>query len=156
MPRLGFYASRVDKGDQEFFQEIAVAPCLLQEEIPKKSELRINLVGDECYAWRIYSQASEASALDCRLDTHVPMERVEIAETTRERLTALVKSWRLTFSAMDMIETPDDELVFLEANVGGNWLWLEPGGDSKVAEALARALIINARPGRKARERGDD
>lgn len=142
----GFYTQRVEKGHLDQLEAIAAAPCLFQEEIPKKSELRINIVGDQCFAWRIYSQCHAESSLDFRLRDDLPTEKTEIPEDLKKSLISLIRSWGLVFAAVDMVETPGGEIVFLEANVSGNWLWLERDG-SEVARAIAGALLQPGRVG---------
>ena len=36
-----------------------------------------------------------------------------------------MQSLRLTFGAIDLIETPSGEYVFLEVNPNGQWLWID-------------------------------
>ena len=37
----------------------------------------------------------------------------------------LMTSLNLTFAAIDMIQTPEGDYIFLEANPNGEWLWLD-------------------------------
>ena len=59
-----FYFSYTTKLTPEFLEkldDIATAPCLFQKYIPKKLELRINVVENQAFACAIYSQQSERS-----------------------------------------------------------------------------------------------
>lgn len=136
---LGFYTQEVKSLNH--VREIAATPCHFQKKIPKKSELRVNVIGAECFAWRIYSQVEDKSRLDFRLGENLNCQRVKLSNEYKNRLVSFVKSLGIIFAAIDIIETPDDELIFLEANVNGNWLWLEQPGQSLVAEKLAEMLI---------------
>ena len=53
----------------------------------------------------------------------------------------MIKVWNISFAAVDLVETVSEELFFLEANVAGNWLWLEKEQDgSEIAKAIADLL----------------
>jgi glutathione synthase/RimK-type ligase-like ATP-grasp enzyme len=56
-----------------------------------------------------------------------------------QRLLQLVHSWGLRFAACDFVHSLNDELIFLEANVVGNWLWTEMEG-SDIAKEIAIQL----------------
>lgn len=141
MRAWGFFTQKVRPEHLQYAGELAIAPCLLQEEIEKKSELRVNIVGSQCFAWRIFSQAHPDSQLDFRKVNNLPVEKMELEPNLQDKLVSMARGWGLNFAAIDLIETPDNELVFLEANVCGNWLWLEPGQESCVAEAIANLLL---------------
>lgn len=141
MRAWGFFTQRVQAEHLRHLEELTAAPCLFQEEIKKKAELRINIVGKECFAWRIFSQTHPDSLIDFRKVDTLPFEKIVLALDIGQMLVELVQSWGLVFAAVDMVETPENELVFLEANVCGNWLWLEPGGESQVAESIAEKLL---------------
>jgi len=55
-------------------------------------------------------------------------------------LLQMLQSRGIVFAACDMVLTPDDELIFLEANVTGNWLWLENGGDHPILDEVVQLL----------------
>jgi glutathione synthase/RimK-type ligase-like ATP-grasp enzyme len=46
----------------------------------------------------------------------------------------------LTFGAFDLIQTPDDEYIFLEVNPVGEWGMLERDLDFAIADSIARLL----------------
>ena len=43
----------------------------------------------------------------------------------------------LNFAAIDLIETPDGEHVFLEVNPNGQWLWLDDMLKLGISQAVA-------------------
>jgi hypothetical protein len=45
------------------------------------------------------------------------------------------------FAACDFALSPCGEYIFLEANVCGNWLWLEREEESAIAESIACELL---------------
>jgi hypothetical protein len=144
---FGFYTQRVTEADLEAAAEAfdsESTPCLFQEEIPKKADLRVTIIGDSWFAHRIDSQSDPQSRIDFRQVPELPVAEATIPRKLGKRLAALIRSWGLAFAACDLIETPDGRHVFLEANVCGNWLWLEQGEESPVAEAIAAYLLRGA------------
>jgi glutathione synthase/RimK-type ligase-like ATP-grasp enzyme len=49
-------------------------------------------------------------------------------------------SLRLSFAAIDMIQSEDGEYVFLEVNPSGQWLWLDEMLNFGISEAIAKWL----------------
>jgi glutathione synthase/RimK-type ligase-like ATP-grasp enzyme len=52
-----------------------------------------------------------------------------------------MESLGLTFGAIDLIQKPDGEFVFLEVNPNGQWLWLERMLNLGISQAVAEWLI---------------
>jgi hypothetical protein len=46
----------------------------------------------------------------------------------------------LRYSAIDLVEHPDGEFVFLEANPNGQFLWLEESLGLKISSAIIEEL----------------
>jgi glutathione synthase/RimK-type ligase-like ATP-grasp enzyme len=53
---------------------------------------------------------------------------------------------RLTFGAIDLIETPEGEYVFLEVNPNGQWLWLDDMLKLGISDAVADWLGVASQP----------
>ena len=66
------------------------------------------------------------------------MHVLPVAEVRRCR--ALVRRLGLRFGAIDMVQTPSGEHVFLEINPNGQWLWIERATGLPIANAIARLL----------------
>ncbi|MDL2272201.1 hypothetical protein LJC23_04125 [Desulfovibrio sp. OttesenSCG-928-I05] len=140
----GFYTHRVTEADLAAADDIlrsGASPCLFQEEIPKKAELRVTVVGNRWFAHRIDSQSTPAARVDFRQVPELPVKETTIPDALGETLVRLIRSWGLVFAACDIVETPSGGHVFLEANVCGNWLWLEEGEESPIAECIAAYLL---------------
>ncbi len=136
----GFYTSRVTEDTLKHLNEVNHAPCLFQEDIPKKADIRVTVVGKKIFAHAIDSQSRPASKTDFRREPDLPYEKFNFPEETGAALLQMLQSWGIVFAACDMVLTPDDELIFLEANVAGNWLWLENGDDHPILDEVVRLL----------------
>ena len=138
----GFYTSEVTGNDIEDIDEYLTpgsAPVLLQDKLLKRSELRVTVVGDKVFTYRLFSQENEKTLMDFRKDVNVRSEKAVLPEAEEKKLLAMLKSWGISFASCDFVETQDGRTVFLEANVEGNWLWLEEER-SPIAKCIADLL----------------
>ena len=121
-------------------------PCLFQEYIPKRVELRVTVIGDEIFAAEIHSQTHDKTRIDWRhYDVDIPYQKATLPMEVAERCLALVKSYQLNFSAIDLILTPDERYVFLENNPNGQFIFVEERiPELRMTEALAACLIRGA------------
>lgn len=139
----GFYTSLVTKDDMEHLHEVAHAPCLFQEAIEKKADIRVTVVGDKIFAHRIESQSKAQSIIDFRREPELVTEPFNFPEETGAVLLKLLKHWGIEFAACDFALTPNDELIFFEANVTGNWLWLEDTDHHPIIDEIVAKLAGN-------------
>ncbi len=141
----GFYTSLIRQSDLDDIDDYlgkGCAPVLIQEALDKRSEIRVTVVGDKCFSYRIYSQERVESKTDFRRVDDLRTEKCELQENVKNKIIALVKYWNIYFAAIDFVETTDNRIVFLEANVVGNWLWLEQNEpDSEIAQAITTLLL---------------
>ena len=141
----GFYTSVVTSSDLNNLEEYfgpGSSPVLLQEKLERKSELRVTVVGDKFFSYRIFSQENDNSKVDFRHVDNLRTEKCQLSEEISTKLVKMIKDWNISFAAVDLVETVSGEVFFLEANVVGNWLWLEKEYDgSEIAFAIADLLL---------------
>jgi hypothetical protein len=138
----GFYTSEVtdnDIGEIDEYLNPGSAPILLQEKLLKRSELRVTVVGDKVFTYRLFSQENEKTMVDFRKDIDIRSEKAVLPAAEEKKLLAMLKFWGISFAACDFVETQDGRTVFLEANVEGNWLWLEEER-SPIAKSISNLL----------------
>ncbi len=128
---------------------VRLVPCLFQEYVPKHSELRVTVIGDELFVAEIDSQARESTSVDWRNwsdgGLSIPYRKATLPVDVAERCIAFVRSYHLNFSAMDFILTPDGRYVFIENNPNGQFIWVEQlVPELRMTEALASCLIRGA------------
>jgi len=159
--RYGLYTRRVDRStlEEAGATSIRYAPCLLQEYVPKEVEVRAYVLGDVVLSaeilsqddpttrddWRAYPMVEtpdgwdiDASRWKCRPATLPP--EIERA------LVELVGKLGLAYSAVDLVRRPDGTYVFLEANHGGAWGWIQDRTGLPIVERLVD-LLLGPRPG---------
>jgi len=108
---------------ESFSQSINFFQCYIK----KKYELRVTVVGDNVYSCRIDSQRSHDGIIDWRLaqsDNNI-FSAYTVCDAIKEKCLNYLQRLGLSFGCFDFIVTPDDNLIFLECNPNGQWLWIE-------------------------------
>ncbi|MFO0703236.1 MAG: hypothetical protein U0525_00760 [Patescibacteria group bacterium] len=138
----GIYTTKVSE-DMDFTL-INNCPTLLQENVYKKSELRVTVIGKKIFAVEIDSQLSEKSMIDWRranpIIRDLPHRKFELPEHIEQKIQKLMDHYKLNFGAIDMAITPQGEYVFFEINPAGQFLWLEPLTGIPLAREMAEYL----------------
>lgn len=148
-PSQCVYTNIIDQSVLERFgAQISGTPCLFQDYVPKKVELRITIVGNRFYAAAIHSQQSKRSTridwrhYDLENTPHVPFE---LPKEVKTKLRDLLDSLGLVYGAVDCVVTPDNRIVFLEVNPGGQWLWIEELTGLRIGQGIAEELILHTK-----------
>jgi len=133
-----FYTTLLGVTDIERLAEsIAVCPLMFQEQIEKAYELRITVIGNQCFAVKLESQTQERTLIDWRKDpTQCRHSIYELPESLAQILTRMTKESGLYFTAFDLIAAPSGEYIFLEHNPNGQFAWLEEITGVKIGRAL--------------------
>jgi len=116
-----------------------ITPCIFQQEIKKKIELRVTVVGKEVFSAQVDSQRSKESKTDWRREKN-KFEPFELPKNLAESCVTLVEKLGLRFGAIDLILTPEGKYVFLEINPNGQWVWIETETGLKISDALINEL----------------
>ena len=121
---------------------IKQAPCLFQEYVSKKFELRAVVVGDRIFAVSFDSQASPFSSVDWRRYDfdNVAHKQHALPDEVAQQLHRLMRELGLVFGCIDLIVTPEGKYVFLEVNEAGNWMWLDILANTTISRAIADYL----------------
>jgi hypothetical protein len=119
-----------------------LAPGIFQQRILKDYELRVTIVGERIFAVRIDSQAVHRAELDWRrAQDELEYTMFDLDDGVSQRLLRLHRRLGLVFGAYDLIVTTEGEMVFLEVNPMGQWLWLEKRLNLDISQAIAQALF---------------
>jgi glutathione synthase/RimK-type ligase-like ATP-grasp enzyme len=141
------YTGFIDAGTvSTYAKEIESCPSIYQEHIKPKYELRITAVEDQFYAVRINKKnAAEPDWRNEMMDDIY--EPYELCDSFRDKLASLQRAFGLVFGAYDFVVTEDGDVVYLEVNPAGQWLWLEEKLDLPISHALAQCLISRCSAG---------
>ncbi len=140
---VSIYTSKVTLDDLRMeSNRVRSTACLFQENVPKKVELRITIVGKRVFAAEISYLNPEQAALDWRMAYQNLQYRVyTLPEEIHQKCLLFLQRLGLSFAALDMIVTPDDRYVFLEANAGGQWRWIENATGLPICQTLVDLLV---------------
>ena len=134
-----------DVGADDLIEADALRHCpmVFQERIPKRRELRVVFVDGDFFVGAVDASRSEAGKTDWRLarPEECRWEAIDLPPTVARNTTAFMEKLGLVFGAIDMIETPDGEHVFLEVNPSGEWGMLERDLGLPISGAIADALL---------------
>ncbi len=136
------YTSEIEKDFFSSYQEsdLFETPVFLQEKIENKSDIRVVIINEEIFTVRI--DKNDKSEVDWRkpeiLKTYSNMT---LPKELTGLLISLNKSFDLIYSAIDLIETPQGEFIFLEINPVGEWVWLESELGLNISETLIKEIL---------------
>ncbi len=139
---LTTYNNLVNDENMRHAELIRMHPCLFQEYIDKKYELRITALDDKAVAIAIHSQDSDVSKIDFRRYDfkNVSYEKVDIPDAITAFCLDILKHYGLNFGEIDIIFTKDSRYVFLEINPNGQWLWLQEQSGYDLTQDVADNL----------------
>ncbi|MFZ2038870.1 MAG: hypothetical protein WAV11_02950 [Minisyncoccia bacterium] len=123
-------------------RKIDCCPVFAQKYISKKYEYRVMAIGKKVLSCRIDSQASELTKVDWR---HYDMqnvmhENVDLPKEVQNKILRFMELIDLKYGAIDMIETPNGDFVFLEINPSGQWGWISTLANVPIVEAVVEML----------------
>ncbi len=100
------------------------------------------VIGSQILSCRIDSQASSKTIIDWRhYDiTNVEHKHVDLPEDIQNKLQNFMKMIDLRYGAIDLIETPEHNFIFLEINPSGQWEWIANLTGLPIPEAVAKML----------------
>ena len=118
-------------------------PVVVQEYVTHDRELRVYYLDGGICAFEI--DKSTPSSLWTDPD-RVTVARIDCPPPVAATVRTLCLAWRLRYGAFDLLVSPTGDLVFLEANPDGDWLWFERKaqwyGVSFMAAVMVRELFI--------------
>ncbi len=123
----------------DFNAAISHMPCYAQEKLPVRSELRVVVFGEHMYAFRQTRKSDADDIKQLSLD-QIRHEYCTLDECIATKLQALMRHYELEFAAIDLVEVDSGDLVFLEINPNGQWLWLQYATGTDLATPFVRFL----------------
>jgi len=120
---------------------VRYAPVIFQEYIEGGADYRVTVVGPHVHAAEIVPHPGGYTA-----DYRMEWRSAAVTATTLpgdivEGLHALMKGLGLVYGAVDLRRRGDGELVFLEVNPAGQWLFVEGRTGLPITDSLADVLL---------------
>ncbi len=121
--------------------EVEYGVNYLQENIRKKYDIRVTIVGNVVYATRIDAQGSNVTETDWRRGEIVlPHSRIELPRDILDKCLEMMRRLELNYGAIDLIEDKYGEYVFLEINPNGQWAWIEKQAGYDISGEIVKHL----------------
>lgn len=137
------FTSQIPSLTPEYEESIAFAPSIYQQEISKKYDVRVTVVGNKVFPVAIWSQTSEATKVDWRQGGRIALlhEHIDIPDELKMKCINLVKDLNLRFGAIDLVCDLDGDYWFLEINPNGQWAWIENQTKLPIASSIVDELL---------------
>ncbi len=124
---------------------LRLAPMVFQEQIYKRLELRITVVGSRMFAAAVDSARTAGAEVDWRERGVTLLQswtEYRLPDEVERALARYMQRIGMQYSAIDMLVEPDGRHVFLEANPVGECFWLEHFAPRfPLTEAIADVLL---------------
>lgn len=145
---FSIYTSKIVEEHLADLDDARWSPAIYQQLIPKRFDIRVTRVGERLFAVAIDSQSDPAAIIDWRQTNNprLPHHAISLPEHVKIKLLNVMKALGLTFGAIDMVQTPDNQFVFLEVNPSGQWLWLDDMLHLGISDAVAGWLAQTVTP----------
>lgn len=121
------YTNKISHDDLPSDSMLQMVPGIYQQYIEKKYELRVTCFGSTISAVKIDSQIHSLGITDWRkIPGHqLSLAEIQLPNTIKEKIIQFMKQIDVVFGCFDFIVTLDDEIIFLEINEQGQFLWVE-------------------------------
>lgn len=125
---LNTFATKISLADVQDDDVMSATPGIFQPYIEKREELRVTIMGRT-----VFQAAIKSDLVDWRGSNYRPFTEPEtpLNESQISDLFALMEKLGIVFGCFDLIRTPSGDLVFLEVNEMGQWLFVENNIPSK-------------------------
>jgi hypothetical protein len=135
----------VDRDTLAGDRAVAGRPVVVQEYVAHAQELRVYYLNGGICAFDVRKSGPAALWTD---PGSVAVTRVDCPPAAAAAVRALSVAWNLRYGAFDLLVTHSGEVVLLEANPDGDWLWYERKarwhGVSFMAAVMVRELFARA------------
>ena len=113
----------------------------LHENLSKKIDYRITVVGDTVFAVKILIENNGVIGDWRKEKDNVKFVPIDLPISIAKMCSNLINELGLSFGAIDLIYK-DNEFYFIEVNPTGEWAWLVDSANQKIYEAICDYLTI--------------
>lgn len=115
-------------------------PVLLQEKIQNKYDIRVTIIGDNIFSVAI--NKLNKNEVDWRKpEVEKKYSLIQLPKNIEKKLFQYHKHLNLVYSAIDLIQTEDNQFIFLEINPVGEWVWLENELGLNISNCLINEIL---------------
>ena len=136
------HTHRVTQQDLNEAGAMAAVPTLLQQCIPRGTDIRVTIIGDAVFPVEIITPPD--APVDWRATRKGLRYRLcAIPAETERNCRSLLAALGLVYGAFDFIRTDSGDWYFLEVNPAGEWAWLDIELGLPMRDALIDLLYGN-------------
>ncbi|MES2767809.1 MAG: hypothetical protein V4596_01575 [Bdellovibrionota bacterium] len=134
--QLIFNSTVVDPSNKKL-KNLQNTPCMFQEFIDKKYDLRVVVIGNKVLAAKIESRKDKRATSDWKGREHlVPFKPYKLPIAIEKKLVQFMKSLDFKIANFDLVRGIDGKYYFLEMNRPGQWFFIEALSGIPVTKTL--------------------
>lgn len=139
---LALFTTAIDESSIPDDRTLSLTPGIYQPLLPKSFDLRVTVFGSAVFATKILSQDRDHSQVDWRREQRtLRYEPFEASPGLRKLCILMLRRLGLLMGCFDFVVTPQEDMVFLEVNEGGQFLWQEAVSGVPVLDAFSDFLV---------------
>ncbi len=139
---LALFTTAVEEGTLPDDDTLALTPGIYQPLLAKVFELRVTVFGSTIFGTKILSQEQKQSQTDWRNGQHtLQYEPFKVPPSLRQLCLKMLRRLGLLMGCFDFVVTPQGDVVFLEVNESGQFLWVERVSGMPLLDAFSDFLI---------------
>lgn len=120
------FTTEITLQDLEDDEVLQWTPGIFQPRVPKSHELRVTLMGEHAAVAALRFPEDTADRLDWRPErSDLLVEPGRLPDSVLDACHRLMDRLDLRFGCLDFLVTPEGDIVFLEVNPMGQFLWVE-------------------------------
>jgi len=132
------YTTILEPDMLETIDTLRFGPLQFQQFCPGR-DLRVTVVGERIFPVEVTSQGDYAE-VDWRSDRGAGIQHISLSAQQSDQILRYMRELKLLYGALDFKLLESGELVFLEVNPGGQFLFVEIDGGVDLSGALATLL----------------
>lgn len=126
--------------DMSDLWRLQYAPVIFQEYLARGREYRVTIIDDDIFAAEIKIRNSKAH-YDWRLDQDYQVIKTTLPNELCNQIALLRRTLGLNSGSVDLRETPDGRVFFLEINPSGQFLFLDTFGGLDTGNRFCQLLL---------------
>jgi len=144
---LLFMAKKITPETPLDFANMKFGPVILQQAIEPRHDLRITVVGEQCFTAVVAADAEKdvpGNIRDWHVGHHVGnlhIETYDLPNKIEQQCVNLVHELGCQFGAIDMIVDTQGKYWFIEDNPSGQWAFVELATKQPIGKAMADLLL---------------
>jgi len=141
------FTSRIPEITMDYKSAVSQVPSIFQQEVPKRYDVRVTVVGSRFFAVAILSQVADQTEVDWRKGGRIDLhhEAIDLPQNIIDSCIELMSKLNLRFGAIDLVCDLNGDYWFLEINPNGQWAWIENQTKLPIASAIVDELVSHGK-----------